>query len=69
MVVHGTLDRMITPPHAIVLAAELNAGAEEGDMVRKEIFEGVGHVIPVEKRREFQELVEGFIEDARGLAS
>lgn len=58
MVVHGTQDRMITFPHGETLVRELNAGgADEADVVREEFFEGQGHVIPIELRQEFGQLL------------
>lgn len=54
MVVHGTRDRMITLPHAEALASGLSG---DGVEVKKVIWEGQGHVIPIEKREEFHQLL------------
>jgi len=62
MVVHGMEDRMITLPHGEVLAEELSAGAKEGQGVRKKFVEGLGHVMPIERREEFMRLVEEMVE-------
>lgn len=59
MVVHGTLDRMITLPHAEALADGLSG---DGVEVKKVIWEGQGHVIPIEKRVEFHELLADQVE-------
>jgi len=53
-VIHGTEDKMITFFHAELLLKDLG-GEERG--VTKSFWEGLGHVIPVEKRREFFDLV------------
>lgn len=59
VVVHGDADRMITVPHGRTLIEELNAGGKGGeDVVKGMIFEGQGHVIPVEKREEIAEIIE-----------
>ncbi|KAI9852656.1 MAG: hypothetical protein M1838_006113 [Thelocarpon superellum] len=62
-VVHGSLDRMISLPHAEVLIKELGGPNE----VRYVVFEGVGHVIPMESRQEFKQLMLDFIEKTRAL--
>ncbi|KAI9672685.1 MAG: hypothetical protein M1831_000120 [Alyxoria varia] len=64
VVIHGTIDKMITFPHGETLLAEL--GGEE-QSVRKEFFEGQSHVIPVEKRREYNCILEEMIAGAGGL--
>jgi len=53
-VVHGTEDKMITFYHAELLLRELG-GEERG--VTKSFWDGLGHVIPVEKRKEFFDIV------------
>lgn len=63
-VVHGDVDQMITVPHAEVLVREL--GGEEG-VVTRVVFEGRGHVLPMEEREEFRRLVEGFVDRAEKL--
>ena len=67
MVVHGTEDRMITLPHGEVLAEELSAGGKEGEGVRKEIWKGLGHVMPIERREEFMRLVEEMVETGESV--
>lgn len=67
MVIHGTVDRMISVPHGEVLVEELNMGGKDGEGVRKEMFEGINHVIPIEKRKEFQSLVEGLVEATEAM--
>lgn len=67
-VIHGTADRMITAPHAEMLARELNAGAQKtGIQARCTFFEGIGHVIPWEKREEFTKLMEDLVRDTEAL--
>jgi len=63
-VMHGTGDRMIKFFHGETLLEEL--GGENGG-VSKYFPEGVGHVIPVEKRRDFFEIVQGMCEKAEQL--
>jgi len=63
-VVHGDIDQMITVPHAEVLVREL--GGEEGG-VKRVIFEGRGHVLPMEGRKEFRRLVEGIVERTENM--
>ena len=58
MVVHGTVDRMITVPHGEVLVRELG-GEDRG--VKRVIFEGKGHALMMEERWEFTKLVEEFV--------
>lgn len=55
---HGTVDNMITVPHAEVLAKEL--GEDKG--VKKRIFQERGHVLMWEEREEFRNLVASLIE-------
>ena len=62
MVVHGTLDRMITLPHGEILCKELG-GEEKG--VTKVIVQGRGHGLPMEWRREFTKLIGSFVEKTR----
>ncbi|KAI9816458.1 MAG: hypothetical protein M1827_001590 [Pycnora praestabilis] len=63
-VVHGTIDRMITVPHAEVLVKDL--GGEDAGVTRL-IFDGRGHVLPVEQRKEFASLIEAFVKKTEGL--
>jgi len=64
-VVHGSVDRMITVPHAEIMAKEL---ADGGKGVTKTIFEGRGHVLPIEERREFGRLMEAFLDTTEALS-
>lgn len=64
MVLHGTEDRMITFPHGEVLLREL--GGEEGG-VKKAFFEGQAHVVPIERRKDFNGLIEEMITRVKGL--
>lgn len=57
-VMHGTVDQMLTVPHAEVLAKELG----EGGGVTKRIFQGRGHVLMWEEREEFRKLVSTLID-------
>ena len=58
-VVHGTIDNMITVPHAEVLVKELG-GEDSG--VKKRIFQGRGHVLLMEERAEVARLITDIIE-------
>lgn len=50
---------MISVPHGRTLIEELNDGGKGGeDVVKGMIFEGQGHVIPVEKREEIVRIIE-----------
>lgn len=55
---------MITYPHAQALVRELG-GEERG--VTKYIFEGRGHVLMLEERKEFARLIAAFIEKTEGM--
>lgn len=57
-VIHGSLDKMITLPHAEVLVEKLG-GVESG--VTRIVFEERGHVIPVEERSAFRRIVEDLV--------
>ena len=63
-VLHGTVDNMITVPHAEILAKGLD-GDEGG--VSKTIFEGRGHVLIWEEREEFKRLISALIEKTEGM--
>ncbi|KAA6407085.1 MAG: hypothetical protein FRX48_09151 [Lasallia pustulata] len=63
-VMHGTIDNMITPPHAEVLVTDLG-GEEQG--VTKYIFQGRGHVLMLEERKEFARLIAAFIEKTEAM--
>ena len=64
LVIHGTVDNLITVPHGEVLAKELG-GEEMG--VTKRIFEGRGHYVPIEERAEFRKLIEGIVEKTEAM--
>jgi pimeloyl-ACP methyl ester carboxylesterase len=59
LIAHGTNDRVISPPHCHVLINEL-----AGEGLSHRIFEGEGHVIPVEKRQEFNDMIEMHVEQS-----
>lgn len=61
---HGTIDSMITHPHAEVLVRELG-GEEQG--ITKYIFEGRGHVLMLEERKEFARLIAALIEKTEAM--
>lgn len=61
-VVHGDADDMVTFPHANMLVEEMSRGAGEGNGVRLVVFPGQAHVIPLEKRKEFNKIVEEMVE-------
>ncbi|MCJ1474910.1 hypothetical protein MMC13_003570 [Lambiella insularis] len=65
-VLHGTIDNMITVPHGETLVKEL--GGEESGVTRK-VFEGRGHVLPIEERREFGKLIEQLVVKTQGRSS
>jgi pimeloyl-ACP methyl ester carboxylesterase len=53
-VMHGTIDNMITVSHAEVLVKDLGG---EASGVKRIMFEGRGHVLPMEERKEFARLI------------
>ena len=59
LVVHGTVDKMITLPHGEILCEELG-GEERG--VTKVIVQGKGHGLPMEWRKELTKLIGSFVE-------
>ena len=61
---HGTVDNMITVPHAYVLTHDLG-GEELG--ITTTIFEGRGHVLFWEEREEFKRLVSALIEKTEAM--
>jgi len=68
VVVHGEADRMITVPHGRTLIEELNAGGKGGkDVIKSMIFQGQGHVIPVEKRKEMAKIIEEAVQTGEKL--
>jgi len=64
LVVHGSIDRMVTTPHGEVLCEELG-GEEKG--VTRVIVEGRGHALPMEWRRDLTKLIGGFVEKTKAL--
>ena len=64
LVMHGTVDNMIKYVHAEVLAREL--GGEESGL-KKVVFGGRGHVLPMEIRREFGEIIADMVAKAEAL--
>lgn len=64
MVLHGTSDRMIDFVHGKMLFEELG-GEENG--VTKSFHEGMGHVAPIEIRREFNRIIATRIEKTEAL--
>lgn len=68
-VIHGDKDKMITFPHAELLVKELNDGAEPGRTIKHKFYPGQGHVIPIEKRQEFNELLIEHIKQSASLTS
>lgn len=63
-VMHGTTDNLITVLHAELLVQGL--GGEEAG-VTKYLFEGRGHYLPLEERKEFKQLMEAMIEKTEAL--
>jgi len=55
LVTHGTLDRMITFSHAEILKRELQPAVFK-------VFEGKGHVLMWEEEREFNAMIEEFVQ-------
>ena len=64
LVIHGTIDRMITQPHGELLVKELG-GEEEG--VTRCMVEGRGHGLPMEWRRPLTKVIAEFVEKAGKL--
>lgn len=63
-VVHGTADSLITLPHAELLVRGL--GGEEAG-VTKHLFEGRGHYLPLEERKELKRLIQDMIGKTEAL--
>ena len=63
-IMHGTIDNLITVPHAEILYNGL--GGEDAG-ISKIIFEGRGHYLPYEERKEFKRLMEAFIAKTEAL--
>jgi pimeloyl-ACP methyl ester carboxylesterase len=55
LVVHGTVDNVVDVGNARLLADAISGA-------RVELFEGVGHLLPWERPKEFTALVEGFLQ-------
>lgn len=66
LVIHGTADHMIDFVHAEMLLKELG-GEESG--VTKDFHDGMGHVMPIEKRKEFKELIAKRIDITEKMAN
>ena len=64
-VMHGTVDRMISVPHADILVHDLG-GEESG--VSKVIFQGRGHVLLMEERKEFARLIANFVDKCSAVS-
>ena len=62
VVMHGTVDRMITFKHAEVLAEEIGEGVDF------RVFEGCGHVLLWERMDEFHEIVEQLVKKTEALS-
>ena len=63
-IMHGTIDNLITIPHSEILYNGLG-GQDAG--ITKTIFEGRGHYLPYEERKEFKRLMEAFIAKTEAL--
>ena len=63
MVVHGTVDGMISFTHAKMLKEGF--GERGGRGVGWKVFEGKGHMLPWEVRHEFNRLVEEMVEKGK----
>lgn len=64
LVLHGTKDKMIDFVHAEMMIKELG-GEDSGIAIS--IHEGLGHVIPIERRKEFKSLIADRIEKSEAL--
>jgi pimeloyl-ACP methyl ester carboxylesterase len=68
-VFHGTADGMLVFKHGELLSHELNEGVEGGgDIAEFRVWEGDGHVLPWEKKDEFNAAVEALIERGESMA-
>jgi len=63
-VMHGTTDNLITFPHGEVLVEGLG-GEKSG--VKKVVFEGRGHYLPLEEREEFRKLIEALVDKTEAM--
>jgi hypothetical protein len=69
MVVHGSLDRMITYPHALDLLDGLRSGGGADDgAIEEHLIQGQAHVIPIEMRADFNSWVARFVERTESMA-
>lgn len=66
IVIHGTDDKMITYVHGQVLFEELSRGGKEEE-VRMVTYEGVGHVLILERRTEIRKVIEETVERTAAL--
>lgn len=67
-VFHGMKDGMLVFKHGELLVEELNAGVEAGgEKVEFRVWTGDGHVLPWEKRDEFNAAVEALVEKGASL--
>ena len=64
LVIHGPLDRMISPPHGELLFKELG-GVEKG--VTMVVAEGKAHGLAMEWRRDLTRVIASFVEKAENL--
>ena len=64
LVVHGPLDRMISPLHGELLFKELG-GEENG--VTMVVAEGKAHGLPMEWRRDLTRIIASFVEKTQNL--
>jgi predicted esterase len=64
LVVHGTVDRMITFRHGEALLEAL--GGEKAG-VTKQFVEGQGHVVPIEMRQDFNSWIAELADRTRSL--
>ncbi|KAL2835931.1 Alpha/Beta hydrolase protein [Aspergillus pseudoustus] len=55
-VLHGTVDRMLTFHHGELLNKEIGEG------ILYKVWQGSGHMLPWEKEREFNSLIEGLVQ-------
>ncbi|MCJ1416993.1 hypothetical protein MMC32_003332 [Xylographa parallela] len=62
-VIHGSRDQMITFHHGEMLVKELGG---EGSGVTHVFFEGRGHVLPMEERKEFAQLIKRIVDKTSG---
>ena len=63
-IIHGTQDKFVPIQHARVLIEELGG---EGSGIATEIWEGKGHGLPMETRKEIREAVERLIDKTEAM--